>query len=162
MNKFLILIILFVTTWFYTQAQKPVLNTILTGYYDVEAALVKNDAKAAATASGDLLKSITNIDMSAIPAKDHMAFMKLQDKLSYDARHISESSDIHHQREHFTNLSANMITLAKQAHLSRQPIYEDYCPMRKAYWLSPDKTIKNPYSAGDMSDCGKITATIKP
>ena len=162
MNKFLILIILFVTTWFYTQAQKPVLNTILTGYYDVEAALVKNDAKAAATASGDLLKSNTNIDMSAIPAKDHMAFMKLQDKLSYDARHISESSDIHHQREHFTNLSANMITLAKQAHLSRQPIYEDYCPMRKAYWLSPDKTIKNPYSAGDMSDCGKITATIKP
>lgn len=161
MNKFLILIVVFVTTWFYTQAQKPVLNTILTGYYNVEAALAKNDAKAAANASGDLFKAITSIDMSAIPAKDHMVFMKLQDKLSYDARHISESSDINHQREHFTSLSTNMATLAKQTHLSGQPIYEDYCPMKKAYWLSPDKTIKNPYLA-DMSDCGRITATIKP
>lgn len=162
MHKFLILIILFVTTWLYTKAQKPVLNTILTGYYNVEGALVKNDAKAAATASGDLLKSINNIDMSAIPPKDHMVFMKLQDKLSYDARHISESSDIGHQREHFVSLSANMVTLAKQTHLSPETIYEDYCPMKKAYWLSPDKNIKNPYYASGMSDCGSITATIKP
>ena len=41
-----------------------------------------------------------------------------------------------------------MISLSKQAHLAQQPIYEDFCPMKKAYWLSSDIAIKNPYSAG--------------
>jgi hypothetical protein len=162
MNKYLVLVVLFAMTYVYVQAQQPALNTVLTGYYNVKDALVNSDAKAAATASGNLLQSITKIDMSAIPAKDHMAFMKLQDKLAYDARHITESTDINHQREHFTSLSANMVTLAKQAHLSLQPVYEDYCPMKKAYWLSNDTAIQNPFYGKTMPDCGKIAATLKP
>jgi len=161
MNKLLFLVVLFVFTWIYSQAQQPALNTILTNYYSVKDALAKSDSKAAATASGNLLKSITGIDMSAIPAKDHMVFMKLEDKLAFDARHITESTDIDHQREHFTSLSANMMSLAKQTHLSTDPIYEDYCPMKKAYWLTADTTIKNPYYGSSMSDCGKIAATLK-
>lgn len=149
-------------TYLYTKAQQPALNSVLTGYYNVKDALVNSDPKAAAGASGDLLKAITNIDMSSIPAKDHMAFMKLQDKLALDARHISESTDLNHQREHFTSLSANMTALAKQARLSQQPIYEDYCPMKKSYWLSKDTVIKNPYYGTKMPDCGVIKATLKP
>ena len=162
MNKYLFLVVLFAMTYVYVQAQQPVLNTVLTGYYNVKDALVKSDSRAAATASGDLLKSITNIDMSAIPAKDHMAFMKLEDKLAYDARHISESTHLDHQREHFASLSANMATLAKQTHLSQQPIYEDFCPMKKSFWLSNDPAIKNPYFGNSMMTCGKVTATLKP
>ncbi len=144
------------------QAQQPVLNSILTNYYTLKDALVKDDSKAAATAAGDMLKSINTIDMSAIPVKDHMAFMSLKDKLAFDSRHISESTDIHHQREHFTSLSANMASLAKQAHLSQQPVYEEYCPMKKAYWLTSDTAIKNPYYGSSMVTCGKVAATLKP
>src|SRR6185437_16413176 len=147
MNKYLFLIALFGMTYMYVQAQtqQPELNTVLGGYLNVQDALVKSDPKGAAAASAVLLQTITNIDMKSIPAKDHMEFMKLQDKLEYDARHISESTDIDHQREHFTSLSANMITLAKHASLSLNAIYEDYCPMKKTYWLSGDTAIRNPY-----------------
>ena len=164
MNKYFLLLALFGMTYVYVQAQtqQPALNTVLGGYLNVKDALVKSDPKGAAAASAVLLKAITDIDMSAIPAKDHMAFMKLQDKLEYDARHISESTDINHQREHFTNLSANMITLAKQASLSLNAIYEDYCPMKKSYWLSGDTAIQNPYYGKTMPDCGKIAATLNP
>ena len=162
MNKFISLAFIFVCTFFYAQAQEPVLNSILSRYYHVKDALVSGDAKAAASASGDLLKTIDNIDMGAIPAKDHMVFMKLKDKLAFDARHISESSDIHHQREHFTSLSTNMFSLAKQTHLSQEPIYEDYCPMKKSYWLSKDAAIKNPYFGNEMLDCGKVETVLKP
>jgi hypothetical protein len=144
------------------RSQQPVLNSILTSYYTLKDALVKDDSKAAAAAGGELLKSINSIDMSVIPTKDHQAFMSLKDKLAYDSRHISESSDIHHQREHFTSLSANMASLAKQAHLSQQPVYEEYCPMKKAYWLSSDTAIKNPYFGSSMLTCGKVAATLKP
>jgi len=164
MNKYLFLIALFGMTYMYVQAQtqQPELNTVLGGYLNVKDALVKSDPKGAAAASAVLLQTITNIDMKSIPAKDHMEFMKLQDKLEYDARHISESTDIDHQREHFTSLSANMITLAKHASLSLNAIYEDYCPMKKTYWLSGDTAIRNPYYGTKMPDCGKIANTLNP
>lgn len=164
MNKYLFLVALFGMTYIYVQAQtqQPELNSVLGGYLNVKDALVKSDSKGAAEASAVLLKTITAINMSAIPAKDHMAFMKLQDKLEYDARHISESTDINHQREHFTSLSANMITLAKNARLSLNVVYEDYCPMKKTHWLSGDTAIQNPYYGKTMPECGKITATLNP
>jgi hypothetical protein len=159
----LIFFVAFLTTAaVHVQAQQPELNSILTNYYTLKDALVRDDARDAATAAGELFKSINNINMAAIPAKDHNTFMSLKDKLAFDSRHISESTDIHHQREHFTSLSANMVALAKQATLSQQPVYEDYCPMKKAYWLSSDPAIKNPYYGSTMLTCGKVAATLKP
>lgn len=162
MTKLIVLIALCATGYLWADAQQPVLNPVLKGYYQVKDGLARSDAKAAAGAAASLLESINTIDMPAIPEKDHTVFMKLKDKLAYDVRHISESTDINHQREHFTSLSANMIVLAKQAHLSGQPVYVEYCPMKRAYWLSNDQVIKNPYYGTSMPDCGKVTATLKP
>jgi hypothetical protein len=143
-------------------AQSSGLSPILTDYYQVKDALVAGDAKTAATAAGGMLKAVNSVDMAALAPKDHQAFMGLQDKLAYDSRHISESSDINHQREHFTSLSANLFKLAKQSRLSANPIYEDYCPMKKAYWLSSDAAIKNPYFGSSMLTCGKVSTTLNP
>ena len=160
--KLILFVAFLATTAVRLQAQQPELNSILTNYYALKDALVRDDARDAAGAAGELFKSINNINMAAIPAKDHTTFMSLKDKLAFDSRHISESTDIHHQREHFTSLSANMVTLAKQATLSQQPVYEDYCPMKKAYWLSSETAIKNPYFGSSMLTCGKVAATLKP
>jgi hypothetical protein len=156
--------IFFLTMFLFVQAgAKPADPTsILTNYYQLKDALVAGDVAAAASAAGEMLKAINGVDMSSMTSADHTAFMALQDKLAFDARHISESKDINHQREHFMSLSANLYKLAKQVKLSSQPIYEDYCPMKKAYWLSGDAAIKNPYFGSAMPDCGKVAATIQP
>jgi hypothetical protein len=138
------------------------LYPILTDYYQVKDALVSGDADAAAKAAAELLHAIDGVDMKSLAAADHTAFMSLKDKLAFDARHISESKDIDHQRGHFVSLSTNVFKLAKRAKLSSAPIYQDYCPMRKAYWLSSDTAIRNPYLGGSMRTCGKVTATLKP
>lgn len=156
--------IFFLTIFLFVQAgAKPAdLAPVLTDYYQLKDALVAGDAAAAASAAGEMLRAINGADMSSMTAGDHSVFMALQDKLAFDARHISESKDINHQREHFTSLSANLYKLAKQVKLSSQPIYEDYCPMKKAYWLSSDAAIRNPYFGSAMPDCGKVAATIQP
>jgi hypothetical protein len=77
-----------------------------------------------------------------------------------DATPISETKDIKVQREHFTNLSNNMASLAKSVKLTTEPIYQAYCPMKKANWLSNDKAIKNPYYGSAMLTCGKVVETI--
>jgi hypothetical protein len=139
--------------------QSP-LSKLLILYYDLKNALVNSDAIAASDKAGSLLKAINGVDTKVLQADERKVFMSLQDKLSYDARHISEVQKIEHQREHFANLSINMYTLAKSVRLSGNPIYEDYCPMKKAYWLSAEAEIKNPYFGNQMPDCGSVKNTL--
>jgi hypothetical protein len=155
--------ILILTTLLFVQpgAKSAGVAPILDNYYQLKDALVAGNAAAAAAAAAEMLKAINGVDMGSMTSADHTAYMALQDKLAFDARHISESKDINHQREHFTSLSTNLYKLARQVRLSSQPIYEDYCPMQRAYWLSSDTAIRNPYFGSTMPTCGKVAATIQ-
>jgi Protein of unknown function (DUF3347) len=136
------------------------LSGLLTLYYDLKNALFRSDAVAASANARKLLDAINGADTKSLSASDFKIFTSLQSKLSYDARHIAEVQKIEHQREHFASLSINMYSLAKSIRLSGKPIYQDYCPMKKAYWLSDEKEIKNPYYGSQMPDCGDIKNTI--
>jgi hypothetical protein len=136
------------------------LSNLLVLYYDLKNALVNSDATAASVWAGKLFNAITRFDTKSLSATELNVFASVQSKLSYDTRHIAEVQKIEHQREHFASLSINMYSLAKSVRLSAWPVYEDYCPMKKAYWLSEEKEIKNPYYGSQMPDCGDITNTL--
>ena len=136
------------------------LSQLLILYYDIKNALVNSDASIAATKAGEFDKTITSIDMKTLPEPDMNVFMLLQDKLAFDAKDISESKNISHQREHFASFSSNFYKLAKAIKLTGGPVYYVYCPMKKTYWLSSEAAIKNPYFGNQMLTCGKVTETL--
>ena len=142
-------------------AYETPLSQLLTQYYNIKNALVKGDAGTAAVLADAFVKAINSIDMKALPKADMNTFMPLQEKLAFDAKHISETKEIDHQREHFKSFSDNFYKLAKAIKLSDQPVYQAYCPMKKAYWLSSEVAIKNPYFGSQMLTCGKVSDTIK-
>ena len=146
---------------FAQNSAKNQLAQLLSPYYGIKDALVGSDATVTAAKAVDLVKAIDGVDMKALSEADHNAFMNLQEKLAFDAKHISESKDIAHQREHFASLSNNMFKMAKAAKLSTDPVYQQYCPMKKMYWLSSEAAIKNPYYGKMMLTCGSVTETIK-
>jgi hypothetical protein len=139
----------------------PSPSQLLTSYYGIKDALVSSDANAAANQAAEFAKTIKAIDMKSLPDAGMTTFMSLQDKLTKDASYIAGNKDISRQREHFATLSANMFTLAKGLKISSQPIYQAYCPMKKATWLSSETAIKNPYFGNQMLTCGKVTETLK-
>lgn len=141
-------------------AATPLVN-VLNLYYDVKDALVNSDAAAASKKATALLNAVKGVDAAQLTADERKAFSPLQEKISFDARHISEVQDIAHQREHFAALSLNMYALAKGVKISSTPVYEEYCPMKKSYWLSKEKDIKNPYYGSQMLTCGKVANTIE-
>jgi len=133
------------------QSQAP---QLLTSYYGIKDALVAGDANTAAVKAEEFVKAANAIDEKTIPAAS-------RSKLVKDASGIVENKDIKRQREHFASLSSNITTLAKSVKLTSQPIYQQYCPMKKSYWLSAEKTIKNPYYGNAMLTCGKVVETIQ-
>ncbi|MDB5032710.1 DUF3347 domain-containing protein [Mucilaginibacter sp.] len=166
MKKIFLLVAIIATTitrsLFAQDVKASALTPLLTSYYGIKNALIQSNSADAATHAGEFLKIVNAVDMKSIPAKDMSAFMAAQAKLAFDARHISESKDIDHQREHFANFSANFFKLAKAIKLTDKPVYYAYCPMKKSYWLSAEAAIKNPYYGSQMLTCGKVTETLNP
>ncbi|KQB99901.1 MULTISPECIES: DUF3347 domain-containing protein [Pedobacter] len=162
MKKIFLVVALVATAWIKPVfAQNSQTQSLLTAYYDIKNALVNSDATLAASKASEFSKVLSSMDMKSMPKEEMTSFMGLQDKLEFDAKHISETKEIVHQREHFANFSANLFKLAKAVKLTKAPVYYDYCPMKKSYWLSDNTAIKNPYFGKQMLTCGAIKETLK-
>lgn len=155
MKTFLLAALLFSTK---ADAQ---LSNLLTSYYNIKNALVSSNANTAAVQADEFAKALKAINKKSLSEAELRAFEPLQEKLAFDAAHIAETKDISHQRDHFESFSENFYKLAKAVKLSDKPIYQSYCPMKKAYWLSNEAAIKNPYYGSQMLTCGKVSDTIK-
>lgn len=137
------------------------LSQLLSLYYDVKNALVNSDAKTSATKAGEFVKALNGVDMQSLSEEAHKVFMPLKNQLLKEAGDIAASDKLDQQRELFKSFSNDVYTLAKGVKLSDQPVYQEYCPMEKSYWLSNEAAIKNPYFGSQMLNCGKVTDTLK-
>ena len=134
-------------------AQDSSKSATLNSYYNLKDALVKSNSNAASASATELVKNIAGLETGAAVEENRAALIK-------DATAISASKDIKVQRQRFALLSANMIVLAKTVKFTADPVYQQYCPMQNASWLSNSKTIKNPFYGNAMLSCGSVKATL--
>lgn len=135
-------------------------NAVIKSYIDVKNALVEgNEATAKAKAATFLAAVSTVSDKDMTPAQ-RKTWKAYADKLSFDSRHISEST-IDHQREHFATLSSNLLMVLKEFKLNTTTLYKQYCPMKKFYWVSETAALKNPYYGSAMLSCGENKETLE-
>jgi hypothetical protein len=137
-------------------------NNVITAYLGVKNALIAGNNDAAKSKAKELLTAISTVPAAQLTPEQKTLWATYTDKLQFDSRHISESAAIDHQREHFTSLSKNMFELVKGLKLNTATLYEQYCPMKKATWISETSAIKNPYFGSQMLTCGKTTETLAP
>ena len=158
MKKLILIVAIFATAFLQqTFAQNnttPQASELLTSYYNIKDALVSGDADKAAANADQFVNNINSISTETIDKSD-------KETLLNDASKIAATKDIKKQREYFSTFSTNMYALSKTVKLSSEPVYYQYCPMKKSYWLNSDKAIKNPYYGSAMLTCGKITETIQ-
>lgn len=135
------------------RAQDTSAYNMLNHYYAIKEALVEGDTKLAAQKAGEFIKATNVVDDKVVDA----ATAK---KLVDNANIISANPDLKKQREAFSPFSDDMYALAKKVKMSKAPVYRQYCPMKKAYWLSSEQVIRNPYYGSMMLNCGKVMETI--
>lgn len=129
----------------------------------VKNALAIGNGTVAENKAKELFDALSADPAKGLTADQQKLFNSYADKLKYDSRHISETTTVDHQREHFASLSKNLYEVLKGLKMNTATIYMEYCPMKKAYWLSESSAIKNPYYNDKMmTTCGKVTATLPP
>ncbi|MBC7383838.1 MAG: DUF3347 domain-containing protein [Bacteroidia bacterium] len=136
------------------------LSALLNSYYDIKNALVNSDANTASEKAANFVKEMKAIDEKTLSVSDLKTYNSLKEKLEFDATHISETKDVSHQRDHFSSFSTNMYLLVKAAKPTSNPVFQMYCPMKKNYWLSNEKAVKNPYYGKQMLTCGQVKSIL--
>lgn len=120
-------------------------------YAHLRDALVASDETEAKNAAEALLRSLSSV--------------KDAKKATDAAAKVSAASSLDDQRKSFSALSNEMASLLKGGKLSNGELYLAYCPMANddegAYWVSNDKSIKNPYFGDKMLKCGSVKNTIQ-
>jgi len=131
---------------------------IIDAYIQIKNGLVADNKEAAAKGGNALLTAFSKFDMTALKGNAHKEYMEILESAKEQAEHIVKSP-IAHQREHFETLSTDvndLITLLG----TEKTLYQDYCPMVKASWLSETKEIKNPFYGSKMLKCGNVKKQI--
>jgi hypothetical protein len=143
------------------EVQKQI-GASLKSYYNLSNALIDSDSAKASEKADELLKSFDEIKTDKMTELQKTAWGKLEKLLRLDAKHINKNKDdLPHQRSHFMKLSNNMYALVFNFKANETEAYLQYCPMKKASWLSDKKDIRNPYYGNKMLDCGSVKATLK-
>jgi hypothetical protein len=127
---------------------------LLSLYYNIKNALVAGDASSASANATAFVKTANTVDYKVISEGNINGLVK-------DAGKIAQAKSIEKQRQSFANFSNNMIAVTKALKLVGKPVYVQYCPMKKASWLSAEKQINNPYYGSSMLTCGEVSETIQ-
>ena len=145
--------IAFTQNSFAQDSTKTQSSLLLTYYYSLKDALVSSNPNTAAISAEAFVKALNDIDKETVKEESRTVLLS-------DANAISQTKDLKMQREKFATLSTNMYALAKTVKLSAEPVYQQYCPMKKSSWLSNQQAIKNPYYGSAMLTCGSVKATL--
>lgn len=124
----------------YAQSNQEVLNKYLALKND----LVQANSANATNNIAALKKAIPGSD-----AEKNTALIKAIDKMA-------KANNIDKQRKEFEEVSTLLWKVIKEDKSIDQTVYYQYCPMKKAYWISKEEGIKNPYYGQQMLTCGKV------
>lgn len=140
------------------------LNLVLQHYMHLKNSLVASNSLEAKAGAIGMLDAITVLDTLKLTPDQKKFFNEENGKIKEGAKHIAESEEIEHQREHLNELSEGTFKLIKAFGCTKM-MYFEFCPMandhKGGYWLSESEEIKNPYFGDKMLSCGEVKETVR-
>lgn len=127
-------------------------------YIEIKNALVKSDFETASKNAEKMIEIINQIDSKGLNEIQLNFFKENSMKLLKFAEQIKNSNKIEIQRKSFEELSILIWDFVKTFEVVNKDYYYFYCPMKKAYWMSYENEVKNPYYGSKMLTCGSISS----
>jgi Cu(I)/Ag(I) efflux system membrane fusion protein len=135
------------------------LDTLYSGYLEIQIALAGDDLKTAKKASSTVQKSLKKFPEELAKEVSKEEFLKI-------LKVISDAKDIKSVRKEFFPLSKSMIAiLIENEYAGKHNPAIFHCPMafnnQGADWVQDKEEVSNPYFGKMMLRCGNKVKTIK-
>ena len=137
-------------------------EVLLTSYLKAKDALVLGNVQEVNLQANIFLTTLSKLDGAKLSKDSGLTFKKYKIALTNSGHALASAKDIIKQRTAFAPLSETFFQLIKQLQINTDTLYYQFCPMKKAYWLSTEEKIENPYYGKQMMTCGKVTEILNP
>ncbi|MBL7922932.1 MAG: DUF3347 domain-containing protein [Bacteroidia bacterium] len=161
MKRLLLLLTLFTLHTGIFQAAVNNLQALVITYGELTDALVDSNSKMAAEKARKFASILGAIPLAGLSKPEGHVLKKNKEKMLELAGSIAKSADVEVQRKSYAQLSEIMWTLVKASGSIAGPLYYQYCPMKKWYWISNTAAIRNPFYGIKMLTCGSTSDTLK-
>lgn len=133
-----------------TKIKPEFVDTLLAPYFAIQMGLAKDNLKAAQTASASF---------NEVTANGPYSKKEPEIKIFLDtSKKLTEAQDIEQAREHFRDMSKEMIHLIDHVGTVKTTAYQMHCGMsfnnKGASWLQANDELINPYWGARMLRCG--------
>lgn len=139
---------------------------LLSNYYGLKDAFVKEDTAKIKSFATDLIKAADSLklgDLKAEAALVETAKMNAQN-VSDETKGLLGETNIENKRKSFQMVTSDVYDLLRVVKYDREIIYMQHCPMafenKGADWLSNTSEIVNPYIPKKMLDCGEVKDSV--
>ena len=141
------------------------LTELWRSYHALSEALASDDAEAAREAAGKLDRMLPIVDRAELPVRVERLWEEQHHAMQQAVARAGRADDIAAMRRAFQSISQAMTAVLGGVRVPGVgPLYEAHCPMAfdftGASWLSPDRSIRNPYFGDEMYTCGTIRETV--
>jgi Protein of unknown function (DUF3347) len=141
---------------------------MLEAYYRLKDGFVAGNAVAVDEANAELKKIADSLDINDIKGDSAGTIREtaryFSGTLATSAGTLGTKTDMEARRKEFNGITDALWNLTRTVKFSGEKIYYQYCPMafnnQGAYWLSKDKTIRNPYFGSKMLSCGETQDSV--
>ncbi|CAN5414445.1 hypothetical protein BH23BAC3_BH23BAC3_32220 [soil metagenome] len=118
-------------------------------------AFFDSDLDAASSEFQTFIETLEKIGPHGVSGDGHVAWMESYGILTESASDIVAADDLESARSSFKTLSDELIMAVEMFGIDGV-VYNQYCPMEDANWISDDEQIQNPYTPDTMPGCGEV------
>lgn len=139
---------------------KTAFDLLLDPYLKLKDALVASNMEQVQQFAREGMENAKQIAAMEMDERTKIHFSKIGNQFAT----IASESSLASQRDHFVQLSENMILIGNGITGMGKKLYVQQCPManksKGANWLSLEEEIKNPYYGEAMLKCGSTVSVI--
>lgn len=122
-------------------------------------AFFDSDLEVATSEYQTFINELEEIGSHGLSGDGHIAWMESYETLTDSASDVVAADDIENARSAFKTLSDELIMAVEMFGIDGV-VYNQYCPMEGANWISDEEQIQNPYTPETMPACGEVIERI--
>lgn len=149
-----------------SQAFNTSFNALMSSYYSLKDAFVKEDTIKVNSFAAELKKAADSLKFNELKADTliiETAKINAQ-TISDEVKGLLGESGIENKRKSFQMITSELYVLIRAVKYDKEVVYFTHCPMafnnKGADWLSNSSEIVNPYLPKKMIDCGEVKDSV--
>lgn len=129
---------------------------LLENYMDIKNALANEDLAALRKGAEGFQAEVKKLRLKGLIIEDMMHLKRVRDSIRINTGQLLTTETVEAAKKPASDIATQLWTIVEKMRFDKEKLFLQYCPMEKAYWISREQKIFNPFAPLTMPSCGSV------